>query len=860
MVWSSDNRTGVSREIATMLKRLEGTGRQSNGQNAQWLDIGQRATIAALRERLCLEDSPGAIIADEVGMGKTRIAVAMAMAVHRAKRGDSNESGRSVIVVPPGLLHQWRREFQNAMLAAGVDPPDIPQITSFRDLFDTKLTKAPIILLPHGLLNFQMKNGWASRNLRDLYARRIHGYSNFSRLIHQDEKIHIRAHVAKLARGEVLGATDLQSGNPGREAFISYAISLLGTFDLLIIDEAHKSKGADTLSQDVASRSTLAQLLTRLVRPQPKRLCLTATPFELDAYNWRQILERCGVSCPETLAGVVKASEAFAAAAHAVRLIPSLDNAQKFKAASETFEAILSPWLFRRRKAVKGDDSVLERYIRDHGVHYRDRSEKILAQVTGADWPRATLAVEALSLMPATGLRGQKRLRLALARNFSIEASVASAQDSSEEDMNEIAKFNAPQPQAEDTPAVDQTIKRREARAKFWLDRLTPLAAEPYSHPTLLATVHAVEKITALSDSPEKVLIFGIFTRAMEQLTDLLNAREMIRRLTAFRDTPELSFKSWHWPAETMPKDADFQCALTAACRMEDIKERLGEAGIAELPILLRQQYAKYQLLRAKILSEVKSFITQSVEPQLGFSSEENLTLPLAQALIEIMDEHQSRGGAISHQNAWEEFLSHNLPQHEENDGEAENNRIALIKIALEDHKGRDGGFARRLAGGMHSSSKQHLQNAFNRRSSWPMVLVTQSLVGREGLNLHKSCRTVILFQPEWNPGIVEQQIGRVDRLGSLWEEMVQRGNSLDRPPKIRVIPVEFPGTYDEHNWQVLNERWDSYRAQMNGEIFTPGQLSDQGLEEVMKIVTEATPSFSPLDRAEREERRNGRS
>jgi len=127
------------------------------------------------------------------------------------------------------------------------------------------------------------------------------------------------------------------------------------------------------------------------------------------------------------------------------------------------------------------------------------------------------------------------------------------------------------------------------------------------------------------------------------------------------------------------------------------------------------------------------------------------------------------------------------------------------------------------------------------------MVLVAQSSVGREGLNLHKSCRTVVLFQPEWNPGVVEQQIGRVDRIGSLWEEMVSQHRGNTEPPKIRILPVELPGSYDEHNWEVLNDRWDSYRAQMNGEVFASAKSRSQPSSAVVAVVRNATPDFSPL-------------
>src|SRR5207244_13294090 len=79
------------------------------------------------------------------------------------------------------------------------------------------------------------------------------------------------------------------------------------------------------------------------------------------------------------------------------------------------------------------------------------------------------------------------------------------------------------------------------------------------------------------------------------------------------------------------------------------------------------------------------------------------------------------------------------------------------------------GGFARLMFGRTAPESRRMIQLAFNRPKSFPRVLVAQSLVGREGLNLHKSCRIVVLLHPEWNPGVVEQQIGRVDRVDSYW-------------------------------------------------------------------------------------------
>jgi hypothetical protein len=100
------------------------------------------------------------------------------------------------------------------------------------------------------------------------------------------------------------------------------------------------------------------------------------------------------------------------------------------------------------------------------------------------------------------------------------------------------------------------------------------------------------------------------------------------------------------------------------------------------------------------------------------------------------------------------------------------------------------------MYGGTEPQTRRFLQLAFNRPGSHPRVLVAQSLVGREGLNLHRACRTVVLLHPEWNPGVVEQQIGRVDRVDSLWErqlgERLGQGPGEAPWPRILVRPVVF--------------------------------------------------------------------
>jgi hypothetical protein len=180
----------------------------------------------------------------------------------------------------------------------------------------------------------------------------------------------------------------------------------------------------------------------------------------------------------------------------------------------------------------------------------------------------------------------------------------------------------------------------------------------------------------------------------------------------------------------------------------------------------------------------------------------------------------------------------------------------AIEARLVEEYDRPQGGFARLMYGATSPASRRMIQLAFNRRNSFPHVLVAQSLVGREGLNLHRACRTVVLLHPEWNPGVVEQQIGRVDRVDSHWcgelKKAIARGATADRLPRIEIRPVIFRGTYDEHNWQVLRSRWDDLRAQLHGIVITDSETTlDAESKALMDEICSAAPDFSPTRRQE---------
>jgi hypothetical protein len=83
-----------------------------------------------------------------------------------------------------------------------------------------------------------------------------------------------------------------------------------------------------------------------------------------------------------------------------------------------------------------------------------------------------------------------------------------------------------------------------------------------------------------------------------------------------------------------------------------------------------------------------------------------------------------------------------------------------------------------------------------------------------------------------------------VDRKNSLWIKMVEAWDGTGAPPRINIHPVVVRGTYDEHNWQVLDARWKALRAQLHGDVLPEThRMRDCPLVERGRQVT---PRFAP--------------
>jgi SNF2 family DNA or RNA helicase len=67
-----------------------------------------------------------------------------------------------------------------------------------------------------------------------------------------------------------------------------------------------------------------------------------------------------------------------------------------------------------------------------------------------------------------------------------------------------------------------------------------------------------------------------------------------------------------------------------------------------------------------------------------------------------------------------------------------------------------------------------------------------------EGIDLHQECRFVIHHDLDWNPSVLEQRTGRLDRIGAFAE---RQGKNIE------VYEPYLAGTHDEKMFRVVKDR-----------------------------------------------------
>ncbi|MCP3393909.1 DEAD/DEAH box helicase [Bradyrhizobium sp. CCGB12] len=831
---------------------------------------GQVATINAISERIAAN---GLILADEVGMGKTRVAVAVIRAVTEA-------GGRVAIIVPPGLGFQWGDELS----AGGIqDTPSLLRsfdayLTAWRS--DVPVAVKPwfdrsVVLISHAFSNWRLRETskmerWAlfpalycewRKQTRGRYPR---GYyesehypgpqiraaaqsicSNASAQSDQSRQL-LEEICAVMPWPEAMSGAGYGRSEPLRP-LLEKAVGLgLGLFDLVILDEAHKSRHDD---------SVLSRQLNSIVQKSrtARVLAMTATPVELDTSQWCQILQRIAVE-PSAMEQIENSIKSYADAVKRVRFVwkTSEDARAAYQKAARTFETALKPYLLRRDKR---EDSAVMAFKKAAGGEvdlYRSEKEiRVRVDDLNVSWKKVVCAAEALSFV-ATGAATpfSKRLRLTIGTGHGI-GNVVDSLHRIETDSPQNAEDQAT---TEHLNEYGQDTRVSEDRAQWWLNVLK--AAAPggegglFQHPAILAAVSAIE---AYTDAGEKVLVFGRYTKPLRALTELLNAREMLRCLSTGKLWPQSKVVSGserdEWAAIRVAH-AQMACAF----------------GVDEVDMMLDAQYRKLETRREFLRGSLFQAVDESRFPMTDdearlFERAKNapdVTKALIARAVDELIDGSTEPDLGQCAEAFIEFLRALRDRDEgdhNGDGILDEEEIDALWRDIEarihdEYRAQSGTFASLMHGETKLTTRRTLQLAFNRPSSYRRVLVAQSMVGREGLNLHQACRSIVLLHAEWNPGVVEQQIGRIDRVGSHWsKQLAQALKDGDMPlPQIEVRPVIFEGTYDEHHWTVLQQRWDDLRAQLHGVVVPQRQrkTDDPAESSIIKELDRSGPNFSP--------------
>lgn len=127
----------------------------------------QRQMTTAREVLKRLKRQPGVILADEVGMGKTFVALSVAASVAWAERGRRPV----VVMVPPALAEKWPNDlevFRQRCLKANGDDAEASLtygvarrgVEFFRLLDNPKSTRKHIIFLTHGALSRSLQDPW----------------------------------------------------------------------------------------------------------------------------------------------------------------------------------------------------------------------------------------------------------------------------------------------------------------------------------------------------------------------------------------------------------------------------------------------------------------------------------------------------------------------------------------------------------------------------------------------------------------------------------------------------------------------------------------------------------------------------
>jgi hypothetical protein len=868
---------------------------------------GQEEAVNALKK--CLSQYNGAILADEVGLGKTRVALILMEAVLRA-------GGTVAAVVPRGLMFQWENEAKE--LAKTLKNPyidkQIHKLANYDDLFNNgdkypfsrAASESRWALISH---NFRMFSGHVEKprryafwsqiayNLRSREKKSWKSWLNEVFGMPQNKK---RSKVVKRKEKEALAYKkqiktavnylkskglvskqklsvfkNLDNIEPrykkvklenvknaifkDKEGLISAQKligCLIGNIDFLVIDEAHKSKVSLKKNANQSDQSILETLLNNIIQrsKEIKTLCMTATPIEMDADNWLQLLKRCGISYSEYEKECIRN---FDEKLEEANLNP--DNRSVLEnliVASGEYEKKLKEYVVRRRRCNQQEHRDLLKGIKCEGFAHPYREKKLIpidrSKLT-ANWQKAILCYDG-AYWAARGLsQGASQVSDAAKR---LQRQLATGGYDYEPDSREIEEI--------------EDVKQK--RLAFWLKKANKYAKKDSedgrSYPRIQETATFIEKL--LNDNKEeKVLVFGTFTDPMRDLRDELNYRYIARRIKdgqilkhqLSETTLEKVFAVYKHLFEENMCLIDFKKeAVTLHGKYITLQGKINDILKNEEEKIIDQLIQKKKKLHRErdLFKEIKD------DKELSNSLFKSVKEDLLNSFVDRDDSIDEKRLNLKIDDVREKFQEHILAFIRDVSDSGESTGISdeeekikdsikslkdhLAKLSDDKEGSRSSAYCRLMDGDTDWNTRRRIQRQFNTENSSPRVLIAQSKVGREGLNLHTCCRKIVLFHQEWNPGVVEQQIGRVDRIDSLWNKMAKKWQEEKKGdfPKIEIYYVVFSGTYDQHQYEVLESRSIKMNAQLFGALLSEKAI-EKVPEEMKKTLIEAAPNFDPV-------------
>ena len=315
-----------------------------------------------------------------------------------------------------------------------------------------------------------------------------------------------------------------------------------------------------------------------------------------------------------------------------------------------------------------------------------------------------------------------------------------------------------------------------------------------HAHPKVKATV---DKAVELWVRGEKCLIFNWFIRSGEAVTEALSAR--INALVNDR--------------------------VKAALQDENAKLMLDRLSDR----LFRSDSSSYARIR-QLLSDALRTAARGNEGVLNLVVDAGIRhLRTPSYLVR----YTHLGPSLSEEQLWRGIQGDNpcgvnllerwqlFTQRLANAGADHGSEFLRIRAALlgEEEEGTRGAkleAVRRASGETKRQVRERLIALFNTPFT-PEILVASSVMG-EGIDLHQECRVVIHHDLDWNPSVLEQRTGRLDRIGALAERI---GQNID------IYEPYLAGTHDEKMYKVVKDRAQWFDIVMGAAASSDEQATD---------------------------------